>query len=89
MSDKVDDLCVKPHRVPELVTRPIAAPIFPATVFACDSPAQASQLLAGQTEGFASPWESKMEPFAFPWAANRSLEFCSRWTMQFRRLSRE
>ncbi|MDH3718373.1 MAG: aminotransferase class I/II-fold pyridoxal phosphate-dependent enzyme [Planctomycetota bacterium] len=52
MSDEVDALCARPHRVPELVTRPIAAPIFPATVFACDSPAQASQLLAGQTEGF-------------------------------------
>ncbi|MEK6249027.1 MAG: aminotransferase class I/II-fold pyridoxal phosphate-dependent enzyme [Planctomycetales bacterium] len=33
-------------------TRPLASPIYPATVYCCDSPAQASRLLAGEVEGF-------------------------------------
>lgn len=52
MPPSPDDLCPKPERQPPLVTRPLASPIFPATVYQCDSTQQASQLLAGETPGF-------------------------------------
>ena len=52
MADKTKGQLSKFDQVPELVTRPLAAPIYPATVYCCDSPDQASQLLAGESAGF-------------------------------------
>lgn len=52
MSDRPDDICPRPDEVPQMGTRPLAAPIFPATVYACESPEQASALLAGETAGY-------------------------------------
>ncbi|HUS40802.1 MAG TPA: aminotransferase class I/II-fold pyridoxal phosphate-dependent enzyme [Pirellulales bacterium] len=52
MPKDIDDICARPDRLPDLVTKPLAAPIFPSSVYACQSPDQASDLLVGQTAGF-------------------------------------
>jgi O-acetylhomoserine/O-acetylserine sulfhydrylase-like pyridoxal-dependent enzyme len=46
------DLCPKPSPSPPLSTQPHAAPIFPASVWACESPEQADLILAGREPGY-------------------------------------
>jgi cystathionine beta-lyase/cystathionine gamma-synthase len=46
------DLCPKPQPLPPLPTRPLAPPIYPTSVWGCDSPQQADALLAGREAGY-------------------------------------
>lgn len=46
------DLCPQPRHLPPLPTRPHATPIYPASVWACDSPQQADALLGGRDAGY-------------------------------------
>jgi cystathionine beta-lyase/cystathionine gamma-synthase len=46
------DLCPRPHHVPPLPTQPHAPPIWLASVWECESPAQADELLSGRTAGY-------------------------------------
>ena len=39
---KVDDVAPRPDRALELATRPLATPIYPTSVWICDSPDQDS-----------------------------------------------
>ncbi|MGY8767859.1 MAG: trans-sulfuration enzyme family protein [Pirellulales bacterium] len=56
MADKkkksVADLCAEPWRVEQLNTTPQSAPLYLASVYQCDSPDQARQLLKGQKPGY-------------------------------------
>lgn len=52
MPPRPDDLCPKPESLPPQATRSFAPPIYPASVYACDSPQQADALLGGQTGGY-------------------------------------
>lgn len=52
MSQHIDDLCPSPDSPPAATTRPLATPIYPSTVYRCDSPDQAAGLLAGTIDGF-------------------------------------
>ncbi len=47
-----EDLCPRSLPLPPLPTAPHAPPIYPASVYECDSPAQAEALLAGQLPGY-------------------------------------
>src|SRR5262245_43001480 len=47
-----DDLCPRPQHLPPLPTQPHAPPIYPASVWECDSPQQADALLAGRETGY-------------------------------------
>jgi cystathionine beta-lyase/cystathionine gamma-synthase len=47
-----DDLCPRPLPLPPLATTPHAPPIYPTSVWACESPQQADDLLAGREAGF-------------------------------------
>jgi cystathionine beta-lyase/cystathionine gamma-synthase len=51
MSDP-DDLCPHPQKLPPLPTQPHASPIYPASVWECDSPQQADALLSGREAGY-------------------------------------
>ena len=46
------DLCPRPQPLPPLPTQPHAPPIYLASVWACDSPQQADDLLAGREAGY-------------------------------------
>lgn len=46
------DLCPRPQELPPLPTRPHAPPIYPTSVWACDSPQQADDLLGGREAGY-------------------------------------
>jgi len=46
------DICPRPQSLPSLPTRPHAPPIFPASVWECESPQQADSLLAGRELGY-------------------------------------
>lgn len=46
------DICPKPQPLPKLPTQPHAAPIYPASVWACASPEQADAMLAGREAGY-------------------------------------
>jgi cystathionine beta-lyase/cystathionine gamma-synthase len=46
------DICPKPQPLPPLPTQPHAPPIYPASVWACESPQQADALLAGREAGY-------------------------------------
>ena len=46
------DICPRPEPLPPLPTQPHAPPIYPASVWACESPAQADELLAGKEAGY-------------------------------------
>ena len=48
----VADLCAEPWRVEQLNTTPQSAPLYLASVYQCDSPDQARQLLKGQKPGY-------------------------------------
>lgn len=52
MSRRIDDICPRPDAPLDTVTRPLATPIYPATVYQCDSTEQAFGLLAGTVDGF-------------------------------------
>jgi cystathionine beta-lyase/cystathionine gamma-synthase len=47
-----NEICPKPGKLPPLPTRPHAAPIFPASVWECDSPQQADAILSGRESGY-------------------------------------
>ncbi len=47
-----DDICPRPERLAPLATTPHAPPIYLASVYECDSPAQADALLAGTLTGY-------------------------------------
>jgi len=47
-----DDICPQPDLLPPLATRPHAAPIYPTSVWQCDSPDQADAILSGQQAGY-------------------------------------
>ena len=49
---KPSDICPRPERLPPLPTHPHAPPIYPASVWACESPQQADDLLAGRESGY-------------------------------------
>jgi cystathionine beta-lyase/cystathionine gamma-synthase len=46
------DICPRPQPLPPLPTTPHAPPIYPASVWACESPQQADSLLAGREPGY-------------------------------------
>jgi cystathionine beta-lyase/cystathionine gamma-synthase len=52
MPPRPDDLCPKPEPLPPHPTRSFAPPIYPASVYACDSPQQADELLGGRARGY-------------------------------------
>ena len=47
-----DDICPRPQPLPPLPTQPHSPPIFPASVWECDSPEQADAMLGGQQAGY-------------------------------------
>jgi cystathionine beta-lyase/cystathionine gamma-synthase len=47
-----DDICPRPLPLPPLATTPHAPPIYPASVWQCESPQQADDLLAGRESGY-------------------------------------
>jgi cystathionine beta-lyase/cystathionine gamma-synthase len=47
-----DDQCPRPLRLPVMPTRPHALPIFPSSVWECESPQQAEALLSGNQAGY-------------------------------------
>jgi cystathionine beta-lyase/cystathionine gamma-synthase len=49
---KPADICPRPQSLPPLPTRPHAPPIFPASVWECNSPQQADALLSGREAGY-------------------------------------
>jgi cystathionine beta-lyase/cystathionine gamma-synthase len=46
------DICPRPLPLPPLPTRPHAPPIYPTSVWECESPQQADTLLAGREAGY-------------------------------------
>jgi len=47
-----DDICPRPQSLPTLATKPHAPPIFPASVWECESPQQADEMLGGKVPGY-------------------------------------
>jgi cystathionine beta-lyase/cystathionine gamma-synthase len=47
-----DDLCPQPLPLPPLATTPHAPPIWPTSVWQCESPQQADDMLAGRLPGY-------------------------------------
>lgn len=52
MPIRPDDICPRPQPLPPLPTQPHAPPIYPASVWECDSPEQADAMLGGQMAGY-------------------------------------
>ena len=52
MTDKPDDICPRPTLASSPSTRPHASPIYLASVYECDDPQQADDLLAGRQPGY-------------------------------------
>ncbi|HEY2412966.1 MAG TPA: aminotransferase class I/II-fold pyridoxal phosphate-dependent enzyme [Pirellulaceae bacterium] len=46
------DICPRSQPLPPLSTKPHASPIFPASVWECESPQQADAILGGREEGY-------------------------------------
>jgi Cystathionine beta-lyases/cystathionine gamma-synthases len=46
------DICPRPIPLPPLATTPHAPPIYPTSVWACESPQQADDMLAGRLPGY-------------------------------------
>jgi cystathionine beta-lyase/cystathionine gamma-synthase len=46
------EICARPQPLPPLLTRPHAPPIYPASVWECESPLQADELLSGAEAGY-------------------------------------
>src|SRR5688572_11393741 len=47
-----EDLCPRPQPLPPLATTPHAPPLWPASVWECESPQQADDMLAGKLPGY-------------------------------------
>ena len=47
-----DDICPQPDLLPTQPTRPLAAPIYPTSVWICDDTAQADRMLDGVESGY-------------------------------------
>ncbi len=47
-----DEICSRPGRVPPPATEPRVTPIYPAVVYRCENPDQASRLLSGEISGY-------------------------------------
>lgn len=52
MSVRPDDICPQHQSLPPLPTQPHAPPIYPASVWECESPQQADAMLAGKLPGY-------------------------------------
>jgi cystathionine beta-lyase/cystathionine gamma-synthase len=52
MNQDPRDICPRPAQQPPLPAAPHAPAIYPASVYHCDSPEQAAQLLSGERPGF-------------------------------------
>lgn len=52
MAQRPDDICPRPDFLPAQPTRPAATPIHLATVWQCESPEQAGQILGGDLPGY-------------------------------------
>lgn len=52
MSKRPDDICVRPEGPLDSGSRPLASPLCPSTVYYCESPQHAEQLLTGQIDGY-------------------------------------
>lgn len=52
MTKRLDDICVRPEGPLDARSRPLATPLCPSTVYYCDSPDHAKQLLTGETDGY-------------------------------------
>ncbi len=52
MPIRPDDICPRPQPLPPLPTQPHAPPIYPASVWECDSPQQADAMLGGNAPGY-------------------------------------
>src|SRR5262249_41855507 len=52
MPSRPDDLCPRPQPLPPLPTQPHAPPIYPTSVWECESPQQADDLLGGKGTGY-------------------------------------
>jgi cystathionine beta-lyase/cystathionine gamma-synthase len=46
------DICPRPQPLPKLATQPHSPPIFPASVWECESPQQADAMLGGREAGY-------------------------------------
>lgn len=52
MTKRPDDICVRPEAPLDPLSRPLATPLCPSTVYHCDSPDHAEKLLTGETDGY-------------------------------------
>ena len=52
MTKRPDDICPRPERLPPQPTWPMAMPIYPSSVWSCDSTTQAEEILEGQETGY-------------------------------------
>lgn len=50
--DEIDQLCAQFWQTPEVTTTPHSPPIYLSSVYACDSPDDARQMLSGQRPGY-------------------------------------
>jgi len=51
-SDRPDDICARLPKLPPQPTEPASPPIYAASVYRCESPAQAENLLSGESAGY-------------------------------------
>ncbi len=52
MTDRIDDICAAPQRVADVPTRPHVPAIYLASVYECQSPEEAEELLSGESPGY-------------------------------------
>lgn len=52
MNQKPDDICPRPDYLPLQATQPAVPPLYTASVYRCETPEQASRLLAGELPGY-------------------------------------
>ncbi|MBB74104.1 MAG: hypothetical protein CMJ75_06275 [Planctomycetaceae bacterium] len=52
MQGRPEDQCPQPDTMPASITRPLAMPIYPTSVWQCDSLEQAEQMLEGNVAGY-------------------------------------
>src|SRR5262245_39530228 len=51
-TNHAENICPRPDRLPPQPTEPLTSAIFPAAVYRCSDPQQASDLLAGKLAGY-------------------------------------
>jgi O-acetylhomoserine/O-acetylserine sulfhydrylase-like pyridoxal-dependent enzyme len=51
MPSQPDDICPRPEKLPPQPTEPLSAPIYLSSVYQCDNPADAAEMLAGDVPG--------------------------------------